>query len=143
MDIDYPQLLEKKKGTVLATPELNRVLTNLNSVQKNEVLLQSDQYFQIACDLREIPTLSKILESLFNFQDSLVLFTAEVSITYMRLPYADNLIQFAGTFQNGMFLSILLILIRSLINSIFAYQHRHLSNQLLCSYKMRRKQADH
>lgn len=77
------------------------MFTNLSPSKKEGVILESDQYVQVGADLRDIPTLSKILGSLFNFQDSHVLFTAEVSITYMRLPYADTLIQWAGTFPDG------------------------------------------
>lgn len=102
IDVDYPLLMAKKCTAVLTTPELISMLTNPTSGGNDGVMFRSDQYIQIGCDLREIPTLSKLLESILNFKDPLVLFTAEVSITYMRLPYADRLIEWAAeTFHDG------------------------------------------
>lgn len=97
VDVDYPLLMAKKCSTVLATPELMNMLKNPTLANKDGIMFQSDQYVQVGCDLREISTLSKILQSILNTKDSLVLFTAEVSITYMRPPYADSLIEWAGT----------------------------------------------
>lgn len=95
-------LMEKKRDVVRNTFELNSMLSNLSIPEAGKVLLQSDQYLQVGCDLRELSDLSSVLASTVDMEKSLVLFTAEVSITYMDVEAADALIKWAYELPNGM-----------------------------------------
>lgn len=86
----------KKRTVVMDTPELNTVLSNIHVEDNGDILLGSDQYFQLGCDLRDLNSLDKALGQVIDIQDSIVLCTAEVSITYMDTKTADALIAWAG-----------------------------------------------
>ncbi|KAG8419254.1 tRNA methyltransferase ppm2 [Metarhizium acridum] len=94
----------KKRSIVLETPQLREILgENFVVSQSNEdqILLQSDRYCQIGCDLREISRLRDSLETLSSLADCPVLFVAEVSITYMDTKFADALIQWSSSVGKG------------------------------------------
>lgn len=52
----------KKRSVVQTTEELHSLLTNME-VSEGDVLLQSDQYFQLGCDLRDLGSLNRILST--------------------------------------------------------------------------------
>lgn len=84
IDIDYKDLMLKKRAVVLDTHELNLMFTNIEQDQSGEILLRSDQYVQIGCDLRELRSLHEALSSVVDIPNSKILFVAEVSITYSK-----------------------------------------------------------
>lgn len=102
IDVDYRDLIVNKREVVLNTPELLSKLTNIEK-QTGDMLLRSDQYLQVGCDLRDLPRLEQILASIIDLQNSVILFTAEVSITYMNVEAADALIQWASTLPETQF----------------------------------------
>ena len=77
------------------TKELSSALTNLE-ILEGDVLLLSDQYIQLGCDLRNISHLDKTLSNVIDIESSLILLTAEVSITYMQAEYSNELIRWAS-----------------------------------------------
>ena len=101
VDIDYEALMIKKRDVVRSQKELNCLLSNIE-VANETVLLRSDQYFQVGCNLRDLKVLSRILEGIMNIETCLILLVAEVSITYMNVEAADALIRWAGTLPDGM-----------------------------------------
>ena len=101
IDIDYKDLMVKKRSVVQATSQLNSMFTNIE-YPDGDVLLRSDQYIQLGCDLRDLNHLQKTLSSVLNVERCAILFTAEVSITYMDVESADALIRWAGTMPDGM-----------------------------------------
>jgi tRNA wybutosine-synthesizing protein 4 len=100
IDVDYKDLMIKKRDTVSRTLELSSLLSNVET-QDGDVLLCSDQYFQVGCDLRDLQRLSKILASILEIEKCIVLLVAEVSITYMDVEAADRLIKWAGELPDG------------------------------------------
>lgn len=102
IDVDYLPLMEKKRDVVRNTTELNTMLTNLSVPASGRVLLRSDQYLQVGCDLRELSELSTVLASAVDLELSLILCIAEVSITYMNVEAADALIEWACGLPDGM-----------------------------------------
>lgn len=98
VDIDYKELMLKKRDMVNRTPELKEVFTNIE-ILEGDILLRSDQYLQIGCDLRDLGALDRALASSFDFENFEILFVAEVSITYMDANYADDLIEWASKLQ--------------------------------------------
>ncbi|KAH8816282.1 hypothetical protein F5884DRAFT_852728 [Xylogone sp. PMI_703] len=103
VDIDYPELMLKKREVVHRTPELNSIFSNLIEKDEGEILLTSDQYIQIGCDLRNSQNVSQALSQLFDLKNCEILFTAEVSITYMAIDDADSLISWASTLPEAHF----------------------------------------
>ena len=98
---DYKELMMKKRDMVEHTPELKSAFTNVRLSAEGDVLLDSDRYLQIGCDLRDLTSLERILTTSLDIQNSLILFTAEVSITYMPLADADRLIQWTSSLPAG------------------------------------------
>jgi tRNA wybutosine-synthesizing protein 4 len=95
-DIDFPDLMLRKKNTVLSTPELLEPLANVQTSETGTVILKSDNYAQIGCDLRQLDALRSALSELVDIGASTFLFVAEVSITYMETEGADALIEWTS-----------------------------------------------
>jgi tRNA wybutosine-synthesizing protein 4 len=91
----------KKRDVVHNTTELSSMLNNIRISSEEDILLRSDEYLQLGCDLRDLRGLQRSLSTVINVQKSLVLLTAEVSITYMDVEAADALIQWAATLPYG------------------------------------------
>lgn len=100
IDIDHNELMNKKKSVVVGTNQLHSMLTNIKNLD-GDVLLHSDQYVQLGCDLRDLNHLRKLLDSVIDVENCLILFVAEVSITYMDVESADALIAWLGTIDHG------------------------------------------
>ena len=90
----------KKRDVVRSNKELTSLLSNID-VSDGNVLLRSDQYLQLGCDLRDLQALGQVLASIVDIENCLILLTAEVSITYMDVESADALIQWAGKLPDG------------------------------------------
>ncbi|CAI0643005.1 unnamed protein product [Colletotrichum noveboracense] len=103
IDVDYPDLIQKKRRIVLDTPELHALLGTWELNDKSPVVLQSQKYCQIACDLRQLSALENALSKLFDLSATEFLFVAEVSITYMDTEGADCVINWAGSLQHAEF----------------------------------------
>lgn len=101
VDIDFPDLIEKKCRVVKETPELSHPLTELKTDVGNNVQLKSDQYVQIGCDLRRIPDIEQALSTVVDASQCEFMFVAEVSITYMETEGADSVIKWASTLGHG------------------------------------------
>ena len=101
IDIDYPDLMHKKRAIVLETPELKELLGQDFIVGESDILLRSERYCQIGCDLRQLQRLRATLETFLSLDDCDVLFVAEVSVTYMDTASADSLLQSASTVGKG------------------------------------------
>ena len=102
IDVDYMALMEKKRDVVRSTAELNEMLVNVTFPESGMLLLRSDQYLQVGCDLRELSELSTLLASAVDTEKCLILCTAEVSITYMNVEAADALVKWASKLPDGM-----------------------------------------
>jgi tRNA wybutosine-synthesizing protein 4 len=104
VDVDYPQLMERKRDRMLTSGLLRDVLlkTSLRS-SKLPVYLRSDQYMAIGCDLRHLDVLERTLRAELDIPSSSVLFVAEVSATYMPVADSDALIRWSSTLEDGTF----------------------------------------
>ncbi|KAI1300753.1 leucine carboxyl methyltransferase [Xylaria venustula] len=105
VDIDFPDLMSKKRTIVLNTPELSSVFEPLDTKVDEHVLLKSNMYSQIGCDLRNTAVLEKALSTCLdlNLSDCTFMFVAEVSITYMETLGADGVIKWAGSLSQAEF----------------------------------------
>lgn len=104
VDVDYPQLIEKKRDRMLTSKLLREALlkTRLRSSEQ-PVYLSSDQYLAVGCDLKDLDTLERVLKAEFDASKTSYLFVAEVSVTYMPVKDADALIQWASTLDDARF----------------------------------------
>ncbi|KAF3003637.1 tRNA methyltransferase ppm2 [Curvularia kusanoi] len=104
VDVDYPQLIDKKRDVVFAKSLLRDALlkTGLRPAEA-PVRVRSGQYMAIGCDLRHLQLLEKTLRNELDIVNSSILFVAEVSVTYMPLLDANKLIQWANTFESSRF----------------------------------------
>ncbi|CAJ2510687.1 Uu.00g063120.m01.CDS01 [Anthostomella pinea] len=104
VDIDFPDLMKRKRTIIEDTPELNSLLTGLrDDVANKNVLLQSDQYFQVGCDLRDLAGIQKAMLTFLDTPACTFMFVAEVSITYMETEGADSVIRWASTLGQAEF----------------------------------------
>ncbi|KAI1278666.1 leucine carboxyl methyltransferase [Xylaria sp. FL0933] len=105
VDIDFPDLVSKKRTIVLNTPELSSVFEPLDTDVDQHVLLKSAMYSQIGCDLRNTADIEKALSTCLglNLSDCIFMFVAEVSITYMETPGADGVIKWASSLSQAEF----------------------------------------
>ncbi|KAI0394566.1 leucine carboxyl methyltransferase [Xylariaceae sp. FL0594] len=103
IDIDFPDLMSKKRTTVLGTPELSSVFEPLDTNAGGHVVLKSDMYCQIGCDLRNTADLEKALSSILDRSNCTFMFVAEVSITYMETEGADGVIKWASSLGEAEF----------------------------------------
>jgi tRNA wybutosine-synthesizing protein 4 len=106
VDVDFPDLIERKRQTVTSTPELLDMLTGVREKEgfTKPIVFESDHYVQIGCDLRDLKTLQQgLTAAVGNFSECEFIFVAEVSITYMETDGADEVIRWASTVGGGKF----------------------------------------
>ena len=97
MDVDYPDLMEKKCDIISNTSPLHDLLgPHDRPLDSSGLTLRSEHYLAIACDLADTTKFDMLLASQVQLSSCLVLCTAEVSITYMDTNTADALIRWAG-----------------------------------------------
>ncbi|KAH7089030.1 hypothetical protein FB567DRAFT_559567 [Paraphoma chrysanthemicola] len=124
VDVDYPQLIERKRNRILTEGLLRDALFDTNPrSSKPPVYLRSDRYIAIGCDLRELQVLERILRTELDVSSSAVLFVAEVSATYMPVTDSDALIRWASTLEDDHpFAKTMLAHFKKLQASIYAVE---------------------
>lgn len=120
MDVDYPQLLDKKRDVIFNKSLLRDALikTGLRSAEA-PVRIRSERYMAIGCDLRDLQLLERTLRAELDIPTSSILFVAEVSVTYMPLVDANKLIQWANTFEACKLVRIASMVYALILNSPF------------------------
>jgi tRNA wybutosine-synthesizing protein 4 len=101
VDVDYPQLIHRKRDRLFQDDLLRDALlkTNIRSSQ-SPLYLRTDKYCALGCDLRDLTTLERVLKTELD-PCCTFLFVAEVSMTYMPLKDSNELIRWASTLDNG------------------------------------------
>lgn len=102
VDIDYPDLMNIKASVVSKQPDICELLTDIKYYEKPEenIHFKSAEYLALGCDLRELDKLRTIFAR-HGIIDAAILFTAEVSLTYMDRDGVDNLVKWAAELPNG------------------------------------------
>ena len=102
VDVDFPDLIAKKCNVVGSTSQLRELLGHFDrSAEATGVFLRSGNYSALGCDLVDLARLKKLLSGEIDTSNSLILCTAEVSITYMNDKAADALIQLMSQFEDS------------------------------------------
>ena len=100
MDVDYRELMITKATIVRETPVLKKCIKP-REVCQHDLVIESEQYYGIGCDLRDLRSLDTGFSSLEALEEALVLCVAEVSVTYMDPDAADALISWAKKLSSG------------------------------------------
>ncbi|KAK4228360.1 methyltransferase [Podospora fimiseda] len=112
VDVDFPELIERKKGVVLGEEGLRGKLTGVREGEgkgKDGVVLRSEEYVMVGCDLRDLKKLGGLLREAIGLGEGGGLgecefvFVAEVSITYMEREGADGVLGWASTVGDAEF----------------------------------------
>jgi tRNA wybutosine-synthesizing protein 4 len=103
IDIDFPQLIQKKFEVIKREAILNERLDGGSSGDNlhPSVILSSQRYCAVGCDLGDNNQLQSILKNQLELDDCAILFIGEVSIVYMPPQEATDLIRFCSTFHDG------------------------------------------
>ena len=104
IDVDFPELISKKSQMISSTSQICDVLGDvLFPKDSNGIFLHSASYYAVGCDLADTNKLDELLASVIDLSEYQILYTAEVSITYMDVVAADSLIAWAARQNDGMF----------------------------------------
>ena len=93
--------MQKKTDIILDTPQLRELLLGDVSTALAPVLLRSESYLAVGCDLRDLEKLENALLKEFEHSQCIILATAEVSVTYMDVEAANALISWVARLKNG------------------------------------------
>ncbi|KIY00291.1 uncharacterized protein Z520_03976 [Fonsecaea multimorphosa CBS 102226] len=99
VDVDYDLVMETKRDIIMSTPELRDLLHFSGSScagSDPSVLVDSEEYAAIGCDMRNLRTLERLLKSMLNLDECSVLCIAEDSTSFMPVCAADALISWSS-----------------------------------------------
>ncbi|GAB7338596.1 hypothetical protein MBLNU457_5333t2 [Dothideomycetes sp. NU457] len=106
VDVDYPQLMQRKLQVIQEHEALHGLLKDLQLGGREEVrVLKATGYNAYGCDLRNLDKLEATLREDFNMNSCSVafLFVAEVSVAYMDMKPANDLIRWASKLGDARF----------------------------------------
>ena len=102
IDVDFEELMISKREIILNTPKMSDLLTPKADHSPGQgILLDTEEYVALGCDLRNLRRLERLLKSVIDIDQCLVLCIAEVSITYMATEGSDALITWTTTLSPG------------------------------------------
>ena len=102
IDIDFPNLISRKCDVIERTPQLRELLGSYERFpESNGICLRSSRYLALGCDLGNTDRLDELLAQEIVASVSLILCTAEVSITYMDRKGADALICWGAQYDDS------------------------------------------
>jgi tRNA wybutosine-synthesizing protein 4 len=90
-----------KRNVIHETKALTEALEDVEFLPDDSVLLvRSKHYIGIGCDLKNLQKLDDALRMEPLLSQSSILFVAEVSLTYMDIQSADEVIRWASKLSN-------------------------------------------
>ncbi|KAJ5279392.1 LCM-domain-containing protein [Penicillium angulare] len=109
VDIDYEKLMVHKKNAIRQTEEITNVLGDVEfGSDEDAIQIKSSRYRAVGCDLKNIKKLDDVLhKSILPSTDCSVLFLAEVSLTYMDVQSANEVVKWASKLTNDVQFCIL------------------------------------
>ncbi|EXJ95018.1 hypothetical protein A1O1_00136 [Capronia coronata CBS 617.96] len=98
VDVDYEPLLQTKCEIILNSYDMSDMLHSVetNPTEKSPILLDSEEYAAIGCDLRNLRRLDRLLKAVVVPEQSIVLCIAEDSLAYMATDAANALISWSS-----------------------------------------------
>ncbi|KAJ6036906.1 LCM-domain-containing protein [Penicillium herquei] len=109
VDIDYEKLMVHKKNAIRQTPEITDVLGDVEfGSDEDAIQIHSSRYRAVGCDLKNLKKLEDVLRnSILPSTECSVLFLAEVSLTYMDVHSANEVVKWASKLTNDVQFCIL------------------------------------
>lgn len=104
IDVDYELLMETKREIIFSRPEMKGLLHSVMASSSGicpEILIDSQEYSALGCDLRNLRKLGRLLTSVVDLEDCMVLCVAEDSTCFMRTNDANALIQWTSGLSRG------------------------------------------
>lgn len=104
VDVDYEELVQSKISTIIAEPELNKLLGHVSDdVDAKNALLESEKYWAMGCDLHDLARFKQQITALLEVrQESDILMVSEVATCYMEPDYVDRLFAWISGLDDGM-----------------------------------------
>ncbi|KAJ5152386.1 leucine carboxyl methyltransferase [Penicillium capsulatum] len=98
VDIDYEKLMVHKKNAIRQTAEITKVIGDVEfGSDVDAIQIRSPRYLAVGCDLKNMTKLDDVLRhSILPSEDCSVLFLAEVSLTYMDVKSANDVVTWAS-----------------------------------------------
>ncbi|KAJ9604400.1 tRNA methyltransferase ppm2 [Cladophialophora chaetospira] len=97
VDVDFEALMMTKREIIFNTPQMRDMLSIPTDEEPQEgIVFDSAEYAGIGCDLRNTRRLERLIKSVVDVEQCLVLCVAEVSITYMSTEDSDALIRWTA-----------------------------------------------
>jgi tRNA wybutosine-synthesizing protein 4 len=96
--------METKREMIFNQPDMKGLLHSVvaNPIDgEPAVLVDSQEYSALGCDLRNLRKLGKLLRSVVDLEDSMILCIAEDSTCYMRMEAANALISWTSGLSTG------------------------------------------
>ena len=147
-DFDYPELVAKKLSMIKKAPEIMEVIGKENAIEETEqklgVVMSTDTYKLVGCDLKDTELYEKQLECLLH-SGVPTIFIAEVSLAYMKPEHANPVVEILSRLPNSHVL-VLEQIMPSGDSHFFAqkmlYHFSHLRSPLQCveTYSTKEKQ---
>jgi tRNA wybutosine-synthesizing protein 4 len=103
IDVDYADLIQKKTD-IITSGDLRQYLDDdyvVSSAGQTKVILESSSYCAVGCDLADVKTLHSVLRNILQIGSHPILFVAEVTIAYMTIRSANELLKLASSFEDG------------------------------------------
>jgi len=102
VDIDYEKLMVHKKNAIRQTQEITRVLGDIEfGSDEDAIQISTPRYWAVGCDLKNLKKLDEVLQNnILLSADCSVLLLAEVSLTYMDVQSANEVIKWASKLTN-------------------------------------------
>ena len=104
IDVDYEPLMETKREIIFNQSDMKGLLHSVVPGPVNgepAVIVDSQEYSALGCDLRNLRKLGKLLRSVVDLEDSMILCIAEDSTCYMRMEAANALISWTSGLSAG------------------------------------------
>ncbi|KAJ5246246.1 LCM-domain-containing protein [Penicillium chermesinum] len=98
VDIDYEKLMIHKKSAIREAQEIKDVIGDAKfGSDEDPIQICSSRYLGVGCDLKNLKKLNEVLlGSILPSQECSVLFLAEVSLTYMDVHSANEVVKWAA-----------------------------------------------
>lgn len=149
-DFDYPELVERKMSMIKNSPEILEVIgpQTSNLPQDNMgVILSTNTYKLVGCDLKNCDLYRHQLNTLLNDSEDPVIFIAEVSLAYMKPEHANPVVEILSKLPNSHILVLEQIMPsgdRHFFAQKMLYHFQHLSSPLQCveTYSTKEKQRE-
>lgn len=138
-DFDYPELVQRKLALMKDSPEIMEVIgpvvEQTEAAKKMGVILATDTYSLVGCDLKNCKLYEEQLHTLLDSSDGPVIFIAEVSLAYMKPEHANPVVEILSRLPNSHIL-VLEQIMPSGDKHFFAqkmlYHFQHLTSPLQC-----------